>query len=218
MSSPRDPWVAWALEGTAYVLVAACLLSRGHGPDVARVPLALAIGLLCVLPPLLAPKRPDAQLLARVALAIGLGLLVQLRLPVSLDALSWESPRHETLTVSTVGVLTAAMGALLIYQWISGPREGTAWHHARVALATVLLLVLFTLVTWPLLNRVLVATTEPEGRFYSETAGALSIVLEYGVLLAYALTVRPRARHLRLGAVVAAALAVRLWLPPSGVG
>ena len=208
-------WVAWALEAAAYLLIALALTSRSAVPDLARVPLGLVVSLVVVLPPVFAPKRSEALLLSRVGLGLALVLLIQLRDPIALGFLSWESPRHEVLSVSATGVLVAVMGVLVGIEWLrAGAGQGRS--YAAVALVTVGLLALFVAVTWPLLNRVMMATTEPEGRFYGESLGALSIILQYGVLMAYALLVSPLGRHRRLAIVAALALLIRLHLPQTG--
>lgn len=208
-------WLAWALEAAAYLLIALALASRSAVPDLARVPLGLAVALVAVLPPLLAPKRSEALLLSRVGLGLALVLLIQLRNPVALGFLSWESLRQEVLSATAAGVLVAAMGVLVCIEWLRGGAE-QGRSHAAVALVTAGLLALFVAITWPLLNRVMMATTEPEGRFYGESLGALSIILQYGVIMAYALLAAPLSRHRRLAIVAALALLIRLHLPQSG--
>lgn len=217
-TTTRLRWVHGLLETCVYLLVVLCVVSRGYHPDLAHAPLVAVVALLTLVPPLVMPSRRNALVLGRLSLAVAIGLLVQERMPIPIDALTWVSPREETLTVSISGILVAVMGVGLLLLWRLGglASESEGGELAGVVAVTTVLLLAFAIAMWVLINRVMVATTEPEGRFYSDTLGALSITLEYGIVTVYALTVTPLSRLRRLAVVAAAALILRAFLPPSG--
>ncbi|MBD3176777.1 MAG: hypothetical protein GF320_16485 [Armatimonadia bacterium] len=216
-----DTWVDWTLEVAAYVLIAVSLASRSYSPELAHAPLTLAVVHVAVIPPLLMRGRTNALILSRIAVAIALGMLIHQRLPIELQALRWESPRHEVLTVSLTGLVIAAMAAALAGQQIRSPEPSPEPSQDRRFLAGVTavttgLVLLFILAMWLLINGVMVATTEPEGRFYAESIGAACMVAQVGVLVVYALTANSVGRVRRLALVAGIAMAVRHYLPPSG--
>jgi hypothetical protein len=212
-----DTWVDWTLEVAAYVLIAVSLASRGYSPELAHTPLTLAVVHVAVIPPLLMRGRTNALILSRIAVAIALGMLIHQRLPIELQALRWESPRHEVLTVSLTGLVIAAMAAALAGQQIRSPEPSQDRRSlAGVTAVTTGLVLLFILAMWLLINGVMVATTEPEGRFYAESIGAACMVAQVGVLVVYALTANSLGRVRRLAVVAGLAMAARHYLPPSG--
>jgi hypothetical protein len=215
---PERPALATiAQELLVYLLLALCLASRGALPDLAYLPLALTVALVALIPAWLLPTRRDAGTLARLACAMGLGLLLQLRAPILIPGISIATAREDTLEVS----VEAAVALLLAVALVLGPRRKLEPHSgARSSLTRLVppvaggLILLFVLL-WPLCDSALRAGGA-SGLRYAGTLRSLSIVAEYGVLLMACLTVE-RPWHLRrLATVVAAALLARGFLPPTG--
>ncbi len=215
--SARSPgWLDGFLEGVVYTVIAVSLLSRSYPPELADKPLTLALALVAALPPLLLWERPNAQLLSRLATAVAVGLLVQTRLPISIEPLRWQTPRGEALALSLTGVLMTALALGVSVRWLRGPRppQGQSKLAQSVVLGGVGLAAMGGLL-WVALNRVQEALSGV-GLYLEEWAGAVSIVLQMTALCLYALSIDSRGRAIRLACVAAVALAVRNQLPPSG--
>lgn len=222
-SAPPRPDLRIRLAGAAaeclvYGLLVLCLISRGRVPEMALRPLTLVLALVAALPLWAFPSRREAGLVARIAMGMGLLLLLQLRSPIWLPALGAVSPRNEELTLSleALVVLGLAVALLLSSGFREGDDSGEKRPLARVVLLCCGAAALFCAALWPVLDNAL-KQGRSDGLFYADTAASLSVLAEGGVLFACCLLAEPLWRARRMALAIGLALIARGMLPPSVV-
>lgn len=202
-----------------YLLLALCLASRGRLPEMAYLPLAVALAGTAVVPVWLASSRGQARTVARLAAAMAVGLLLQLRQPLVPEALTFLSPRQEPLGVSVEAFVVLALGVVTITA-LTRRACGGSDRAARRSLATTagvtaaIAIVLLT-VLWFALNKAL-RLGRSSGLFYEETLRSFSMLAEYAVVMACCLTLEPLARARRVALAIGVAVLARGVLPPTG--
>jgi len=202
----------WAAEASVYALVAVCLLSRHYLPELSLYTLAVALGLAALLPPFVMSDRREAAVLGRLAAAMCLGLLLVWRAPIQLPV-TIPFPGGEELHVSVCAAVSLVLAVSMLAVWLR-TRPPIPWW----VIAVVGGVVAFSAVVWPLLAWGLSLDPENDVMHYEATLRSLSATAQYGVLMAYTLTVEPLGRRRRLALIAVVALAVRVALPTSGGG
>jgi hypothetical protein len=208
-----------ASELLVYLLLAVCLASRGRLPEAAYLPLAVALAGTAVLPVWLARGRGEAGIVARLAAAMAVGLLLQIRSPLVPESFRFMSPRQEPLGVSVEALIVLALAVLTTVGVARRGRDGTE-RSTRRSLATTagvtgaVTIALFVIL-WFALNKAL-RLGRSSGLFYEETLRSFSMLAEYAVVLACCLTLEPLARARRVALAVGLAVLARGALPPTG--
>jgi hypothetical protein len=202
-----------------YLLLALCLASRGRLPEMAYLPLAVALAGTAVVPIWLAPGRSQAGTVARLAAAMAVGLLLQLRQPLVPDGLTFMSPRQEPLGVSVEAFVVLALGVLTliaIARRACGATDRVDGRSlATTAGVTATIAIVLFAILWFALNKAL-RLGRSSGLFYEETLRSFSMLAEYAVVIACCLTLEPLARARRVALAVALAVLARGALPPTG--